>query len=105
MITIPDTRFVKAQMAAYLISFRLEDRHDDIPLDIIEFIALRMTRREDIDVFELGVFVRANLACFDVGTLTYPDILTRFTAAALAAPLGPAQLIETFHIGTRGCHL
>ena len=71
----------------------------------IELIALRMRRREDIDVFELGIFVRANLISFEQGVMSFPDIHTRFMAAALAAPLGPAEFAETLHIGTRGCRL
>ncbi len=105
MITVDETQIARAQMAALLLAFRLEDRHEDIPLDIIEMIAMRMRRREDIDVFELGIFVRANLICFMQGTLSFPDIHTRFMAAALAAAIGPDAFAETLHIGTRGCHL
>lgn len=105
MITADETQITRAQMAALLVAFRLEDHPDDIPLDIIELIALRMRRRKDIDVFELGIFVRANLISFEQGVLSFPDIHTRFMAAALAAPLGPAEFAETLHIGTRGCRL
>jgi|GEM_PF-1747818 len=105
MITADETQIARAQMAALLLAFRLEDRNDDLPLDIIEMIARRMRRQEDIDVFELGIFVRANLICFAQGTLSFPDIHTRFMAAALAASIGPAEFAETLHIGTRGCRL
>ena len=105
MIIVDETQITRAQMAALLLAFRLEDRHDDLPLDIIELIARRMRRHEDIDVFELGIFVRANLICFAQGTLSFPDIHTRFMTAALAASIGPAEFAETLHIGTRGCRL
>ena len=105
MITIDDIQIAKAQLAALLLAFRLEDKNDDIPLDIIELIARRMQRQEDMDVFELGIFVRANLICFELGTLSFPDIHSRFMTAALAAAIGPAEFAETLHIGTRGCRL
>lgn len=105
MITADEIQIARAQMAALLLAFRLEDRNDDLPLDIIEMIARRMRRQEDIDVFELGIFVRANLICFEQGVLSFPDIHTRFMAAALAASIGPAEFAETLHIGTRGCRL
>jgi len=105
MIIADETQIVKAQMAALLLTFRLEARNDDIPLDIIELIALRMRRRQDLDVFELGIFVRVNLIWFAQGSLSFPDIHSRFMAATLAASIGPAEFAETLHIGTRGCRL
>jgi hypothetical protein len=105
MIIVDDIQIARAQMAALLLAFRLEDCNDDLPLDIIELIARRMRRHEDIDVFELGIFVRANLICFEQGALSFPDIHTRFMAAALAASIGPVEFAETLHIGTRGCRL
>lgn len=104
-IAADDIQVNRAHMAALLLAFRLEETRDDISLDIIEMIALHMSQREDINVFELGIFVRANLACFELGTLSFPDIHARFMAALLAAPLGPAAFSETLHIGSRGCHL
>ncbi len=101
MIATDEIQIVRAQMAALLLAFRLEMRNDDIPLDIIELIALRMRQNADIDVFELGIFVRANLACFDLGTLSFQNIHARFMAAALAAPIGPVEFAETLQIGTR----
>ncbi|MFT4073896.1 MAG: hypothetical protein QM647_00095 [Asticcacaulis sp.] len=103
MIITDDIQIIKAQMAAFLLAFRLEDRNEDISLDMIELVALRMRRREDADVFQLGLFVRTNLACFELGTLSFPDIHARFMAAALAASVGPAEFTETLYLGTRGC--
>jgi hypothetical protein len=105
MIITDDIQITRAQMAALLLAFRLEERREDIAFDMIEMIALRMRQREDMDVFELGIFVRANLACFELGSLSFPDIHARFMAAVIAAPLGPVVFAEALHIGTRGCHL
>ena len=105
MIIVDETQIARAQLAALLLTYRIEARNHDISLDIIELIARRMRQHEDIDVFELGIFVRVNLICFAQGTLSFPDIHSRFMAAALAASVGPAEFAETLHIGTRGCQL
>jgi hypothetical protein len=102
MIITDEFQLAKTQMAARLLAFRVEEQREDIHLDIIETIALHMRRHEDLDVFELGLFVRANLAAFELGSLSFPDIHTRFMAALLAAPQGPDVFARSLLVDSRG---
>ena len=97
MIVDNPSQVTKAILAAHLAAFETEGLEgDDIGLDIIEFIALRMTTRDDNDVAELGYFVRANLLYLYLDQLSGDEVLNRFATAALAAPRGKAALIRSF---------
>ena len=105
MITQSSAKITQALMTAFLVTFKIEGIDgDDVGLDIIEFIAVKMKTREDEQVAELGYFVRANLLFFHLGQLEYPEVHARFVRAALAAPLGYVELARTFEFGSHGCH-
>ena len=89
---------VRTQLAAHLVVFTCEGyAGDDIALDIIEHIALRMKTREDKTVHEVGTAVRTALIRYVVSELSFSDTLDHFTDLAMAAPVGAAELIETMH--------
>ena len=83
MIIDTGTASIRSHLAAHLVAFMLSD--DDIALDIIEMVALRMHAREDIQVAALGRFIRANLMYLEHGAASYAEVLERFTAAAVLA--------------------
>ncbi len=91
---------VKSRLAKLLVNFRIEplDR-EAIVLDIVEFIALRLRRADDDQVFNLALFVSANLKAFLSGTMTYPDVHGRLTRAALSARLGQAEFFKALDFG------
>ncbi len=90
---------VKSTLARLLVNFRIEafDR-EEIALDIIEFIALRLAERDDAHVFTLGLFVRINLAGFLAGRIPYAQLHDRFTVAALAAREGLTPFLKAVHV-------
>ncbi len=83
MIVESSASLARSQLASHLVTFMLTD--DDVALDIIEMIALRMPARPDAQVAALGRFVRANLMYLEQGAASYCEVLERFTAAALLA--------------------
>lgn len=86
---------IRTQLAAHMVIFTCEGRQgDDIALDIIEYIALRMDGRDDASVLELGLFVRSVLLGYVSGEMRFCDALDRFEAAAVAAPSGKSALFE-----------
>ncbi len=94
------SNLVKAQLAAFLVNFETgAEGGEAVALDIVELIAMRMCSREDYQVGVLGFFVRANLVALDRRVIAFPEALNRFTAAALAAPLGHEELTATFEAG------
>ena len=102
MITDSRAIEVKTRMTEFLIAFHQEGMDgDDTALDIIEFIAMRLQSREDYHVAALGFFVRTNLLYFARGHLDYPEVHFRLFQAALAAPLGHAELNQTFEALSR----
>lgn len=102
MIIESSAQHSKAQMTRFLVASKLEGvQGDDIGLDIIEFIALKLRPREDHQVAELGYFVRSTLLYFHLGQLDYPDVHARLVTAALAAPLGYEAMARTFQFGCR----
>jgi enoyl-[acyl-carrier-protein] reductase (NADH) len=68
-------------------------------LDIVEFIALRLKRADDDQVFNLALFISSNLAAFVAGTIAYADLHARLTRTALAAQLGPAEFWRSLNFG------
>ena len=103
MIVDSSTNVTNAIMAAFMVTFKMEGLDgDDIALDIIEFIAVRMKHREDYQVAELGYFIRANLLYFQLDQLSYQECHARLVNAAVTAPLGYAFLAKTFEYGARG---
>ena len=105
MIIATNTDVTKAIMAAFLVAFQNEGvEGDDVGLDIIEFIALRMKTRSDEEVAELGYFVRANLLFLYLDQLSLGEVLSRFVTAALAAPRGYAAMAAGFDFSSHACH-
>ena len=100
MIIESSSILVKSRLAALLVNFRVEplDR-EAIALDIVEFIALRLGKADDDQVFNLALFVATNLASFVAGTLSYIDVHSRLTRAALAARLGPTAFLRSLDLG------
>ena len=63
---------VKSTIAGMLVSFRIDAMVlEEIALNIIEFIALRLNDANDAHIFNLGLFVRTSLAAFLVNRLNY----------------------------------
>ncbi len=95
MIIESSSMLVKSQLAKLLVTFRVEplDR-EAITLDIVEFIARRLPKADDDQVFNLALFVSANLKAFLVGRLGYPDVHSRLAKAALTARLGPSEFLK-----------
>jgi len=98
MIIESSSILVKSRLARLLVTFRVEplDR-EAIVLDIVEFIALRLNKADDDQVFNLAVFVSTNLAAFVAGTIAYVDVHTRLTRAAIAARLGPTEFLRSLN--------
>lgn len=93
-----DPFLARTILASHLAIFTAEGYEgDDIALDIIEFIARRMSEPEDIYVFELGQWVRKTLILFDIGEVSFTETLNALMAAAMAAPVGTPALIEALH--------
>ncbi len=91
---------LKAQISGLLVAFETgAEGGEGVALDIIELIALRMPSRDDYQVGVLGFFVRANLVALHRDAITFPETVSRFLAAALAAPLGHVELTATFEAG------
>ena len=91
---------VKSQLAKLLVNYRVEplDR-ETIVLDIVKFIALRLGKADDDQVFNLALFVSTNLAAFVAGTIAYIDVHSRLTRTAIAARLGPAEFWSSLDAG------
>ncbi len=100
MIIESSAILVKSRLAALLVNFRVDplDR-EAIVLDIVEFIALRLTKADDDQVFNLALFVSRNLSAFLDGTIAYIDVHTRLTRAAVAARLGPTAFLQSVNFG------
>lgn len=91
---------LKAQISGLLVAFETgTEGGEEVALDLIELIALRMPTRDDYQVGVLGFFVRANLVALHRDAITFPEAVGRFLAAALAAPLGHVELTATFEAG------
>ena len=90
---------VKSTLARMLVNFRIDalDR-EEIALDIIEFIALRLNDADDAHIFNLGLFVRTNLAAFLVNRLNYAVLHQRLTATALAAREGLTPFLKSIDL-------
>ncbi len=100
MIIESSAIFVKSQIAKLLVNFRVEtlDR-EAVVLDIVEFIALRLGKPNDDEVFNLALFVSTNLSAFLAGTVAYIDVHSRLTRAALAARLGSTEFLRSLNFG------
>jgi hypothetical protein len=71
---------------------------EDIALQIIEIIAIRMTAREDYQVATVGAFVRINLTSLAKRRISFCQVLERFTTAAAHARLAHVALVETLKV-------
>ena len=100
MIVESSSILVKSRLAQLLVNFRVEplDR-DAIVLDIVEFIALRLGKPDDDQVFNLALFVSTNLAAFVAGTVAYIEVHSRLTRAAIAARMGPTEFWRSLNFG------
>jgi hypothetical protein len=99
MIVETSTDVFRLQISKCLLAYLFEDGVDeDIALQIVEIIALRMARREDAEVASIGVFVRTNLVWLDRGMMSYCELLERFTKAVAHAALGYAGLQTTLRL-------
>ena len=99
MIVETSATVLRNQIKTALLSFLLEEALDEeIALQIIEIIALRMRSREDYQVSVIGAFVRVNLFWLQRGLLSYCEALERFTHAATHAALGHATLVKVLHV-------
>ena len=100
MIVESSSILVKSRLAQLLVNFRVEplDR-DAIVLDIVEFIALRLGKPADDQVFHLALFVSTNLAAFVAGTVAYIEVHSRLTRAAIAARMGPTEFWRSLNFG------
>ncbi len=98
MIVESSSILVKSQLAKLLVNFRVEplDR-EAIVLDIVEFIALRLGKADDDQVFNLALFVSTNLAAFVTGAIDYIEVHTRLTRTAIAARLGPTEFLRSIN--------
>jgi hypothetical protein len=84
---------LRDRMGALLMALSLADQAgDEITLDIVEEIASAVPDATDDDVFELGVFVRANLSMFLAGKTSFASMHALFTGWLLIAPLGIKML-------------
>ncbi len=93
-----DPFMARTILASHLAIFTAEGYEgDDIALDIIEFIARRMSEPEDAYVFELAMWVRKTLILYDMGETSFCETLSALLAAAMAAPVGTPALIEALH--------
>jgi len=101
MIVESSATHVKSELSRLLIAFRSDEHSSDVSLDVIEFIALRMRERADDQVAEMGFYVRVNLLGFVAGRFSYYEVHDRLVRAALAAPLGHADLREAFGTNLR----
>ncbi len=100
MIIESSSSLVKSQLSKLLITFRAEPQdREGIVLDIIEFIAQRLPRADDDEVFNLAVFVSASLKAFLCGAVAYPDVHSRLARAALTARLGPTEFLKSLDVG------
>ena len=75
-----------------------KDDREELALDLIEFITLRLRDRDDNHVFSLGLFVRTALAGFLSKRITKATLVDRLASAALAASQGPARFLKAVHI-------
>ena len=100
MIIESSSILVKSRLAKLLVTFRVEplDR-EAIVLDIVEFIALRLNKADDDQVFNLALFVSTNLSAFVAGTIDYIEVHTRLTRTAIAARLGPTAFLQSLNFG------
>ncbi len=100
MIIESSSILVKSRIAALLVNFRVEPHdREAIVLDIVEFIAVRLNKPDDDQVFNLALFVSTNLAAFVAGTLAYIEVHARLTRAAIAARLGPTEFLRALNFG------
>ena len=103
MITESSPLAVKSAIARFLATFAADRRdRDEIMLDIIEFIAVRMPSPSDNLVYVLGLYVRGNLAAFLMGAVSYGEIHARLSEAALAAGLHPSKFLQIVYLGSGG---
>ena len=103
MITQSSADIIRSQLAAHLVDFMLSE--DDVALDIIEFIALRMPERHDYQIAVLGYFVRANLFYLTRDMISFSEVLERLAHAASQAPLGHEALTQSLDASASHYHL
>ncbi len=76
----------RTMLASHLVLFAFESYEgDDIALDIIEFIAVRMPDRSAADVRAVGFYVRQALIDYCVGDCSFGDTLDDLYSAAVTA--------------------
>jgi hypothetical protein len=71
---------------------------EELALDLIEFIALRLNDGDDAHIFNLGLFVRTALAAFMAKRVGKPASVERLTTAAIAASQGQVQFLKAVHV-------
>jgi len=75
-----------------------KDDREELALDLIEFIALRLRVRDDAHVFSLGLFVRTALAEFLSKRMVKAEFVDRLARAAMAAGQGPVAFLRAVHV-------
>jgi len=91
------------RMGSLLMVLALADQaSDEIALDIVEEIARQVPDATDDDVFELGVFVRANLSMFQAGKTSFAAVHGLFTGWLVIAPLGIKLLRGAYCVSRSG---
>jgi hypothetical protein len=95
MIIESSANIVRADLARLLIMYKIEpEDRIGITCDVVEYLALRMPQRSDLDVFNLAGFVQRELDNFIAGNGCYPDKIERLASIAFAAKLGSAELYQ-----------
>jgi hypothetical protein len=95
MIIERKPNIIRADIAGLLVAYKLqpEDRIGST-CDVIEYLALRMRERSDIDVFNIAVFVQRELDKFTFGGSSYPETIETLVAVAFAIRQGNAQFYQ-----------
>ena len=92
MIIESSANIVRADIARMLVSYKVQlDDRIGATDDLIEYLALRMSERSDVDVFNLAVFVQRELDMFIFADGSYPDTIANLARVAFAIKLGGAE--------------
>ena len=91
MIIESSANIIRADIARLLVSYKVqpEDRIG-ITCDVVEYLALRMDERSDVDVFNLAIFVEKALQNFLNAHGSYPATINSFASVASAIRRGKA---------------
>lgn len=95
MIIDSSANIVRADLARLLVTYKVEpEDRIGITCDVIEYLALRMRERSDVDVFNLAVFVQRDLDRFMYDHGNYPDTIASLANVAFAIKLGRAEFYQ-----------